>query len=226
MNWKERFEHEGLTKDGHFVLHGGIHAPKYFDSAVPTTRNHPLFNEIVDALCQLVRPNIAQRVTVLGCGKAAFYAHQVAMRLPGMRNIRTRFAFLTRELHGPLLLSYDQGSLLRDERDPRKGADVIFVDDVHTTGATLDSVIDVTNRRGASIRQYITIVNRSKEQIHNYTSEYNLLIESLVNLSDMKLWESRSVCELCAKGIPISTEYGMGRQEFSLLGQPVAKVRK
>lgn len=221
MNWEEVFKKAGIVKKGHYILSSDLHTDIYYDFAVPICQtNNSLFIQIVEGLCELVNPRIPPWLTVVGVGKGAFYAREMAIQLQESRGIPIRFAFFTRGENNQLILRYDQECLFKDPEDNKKGAEIIIMDDAHTTGDTLNSMIGLVNQLGASILQYITIVNRAKAHSHAYSDEYSLLIESLIHPLNLNHWPDRKDCPLCLAGEPFSTAFGQGHKEFHLKGQP------
>lgn len=224
MDWEKKFEKVGVFKDGHFITSSGAHIRRHFDFTVPICRtDNPLFNEIAQSLCELVDPRIQPWLTVVGAGKGAFYAREVARLLQDSRKIPIRFAFFMRDDNRQLFLPYQQDNLFKNPTDSGEIAEIIFVDDVYMTGGTLKGAIRLIKQyKKARIRQCIVIANRAENSSHPYTDEYNLLINSLLHLPT-EHWQDGKDCPLCKEGKPFSTQFGLGQQVFHRLGHPEKK---
>ena len=88
------------------------------------------------------------------------------------------------------------------------GKNVLVVEDVLTTGGSVKKVVETANAIGAKIVGVGALCNRggiSSAELGNVPELY-----ALVNVT-LDAWEE-ATCPLCAKGVPINTNVGKGRE--------------
>ncbi|RJO59679.1 phosphoribosyltransferase [Candidatus Parcubacteria bacterium] len=224
FDWQMHFSQAGIFQTGHYVLSSQKHSKVYANFVKPINLDHGVFQSIVYGLLDLVDCSIFQyvnQVAVLGIGTGAFYAHQFTQQL--FKNllqngrygrITCDFVFAARKPTGDLFLAYDQAKIL-------EGKNVIFVDDVYSTGKTLAEAQRLIKSANGVLVQAIFILNRAPEPLAEVILLEHPMKESGCLLHHpIELWPNRAACPLCQQGVPFSTEYGKGEQEFTLHGQP------
>ncbi len=88
------------------------------------------------------------------------------------------------------------------------GRQILIVEDILTTGGSVLKVVKAVRELGGKVAGVSAICNRGSVT----TSDVGNVPE-LLSLVDVKLdaWEERD-CPLCARGIPINTQVGKGRE--------------
>jgi len=213
----------GVFQKGHFVLSSRGHCREYGNFVVPVNINHRLFELICVGLIDLLNMEIFtinRTAVLLGIGTGAFYAHQMSLKLnrslsrDKSKRMECSFAFAVRRPDGTLTLPYDQSSLINDQA-------VIFVDDVFATGKTYFEVGNLIQNAGGTPMQAVFILNRALPAIDQAARQSNFISQPKCLLHKfLEIWASRETCFLCKQGMPFSTEFGKGPEEFHLHGQP------
>lgn len=91
------------------------------------------------------------------------------------------------------------------------GKKVLVVEDLTTTGGSIQKVVEATRAAGAEVAGVVVLCNRGEvtnEMIGNAPK-----FVSLVHL-ELESWEE-GACELCAKNIPVNTDIGHGKEFLS-----------
>ena len=89
------------------------------------------------------------------------------------------------------------------------GKRVLVVEDVLTTGGSVEKVVWLTRSYGGKVASVAALINRgqvTKEQVGNVPK-----LLSLVNVS-LEAWNPAD-CSLCKKNIPISKDLGKGKNQ-------------
>lgn len=95
------------------------------------------------------------------------------------------------------------------------GKRVLVVEDLFTTGGSVEKVVRAVRELGGHVVGVAGIANRgkvTKEQVGNPDHFYALLDV------EMETYEAAS-CPLCAKGLPINTSLGHGREFLAAQGR-------
>lgn len=88
-----------------------------------------------------------------------------------------------------------------------KGKKVLVVEDITTTGGSVQKVINSIKQAGGTVVAVCVLVNRDPEAINSQSMEV-----SFTALAQIKLqaWDEPD-CPLCKKNVPINTTVGKGR---------------
>ncbi|NLN49295.1 MAG: orotate phosphoribosyltransferase [Clostridiales bacterium] len=166
----------GVLMEGHFILTSGKHSDKYVQCA--KLFQNPMYSEIISSiLAEKLKKYDADLVIAPAVG-GIILSYEIAKQL----NVKSLFA--ERE---------NQMMTLRRGFEIAKGAKVIVVEDVVTTGGSVNEVVDLVNSLGGVITAIGSIVNRSKNNsVFPYPYEYVVQI-------DMESYDKEE-CPLCLKG--------------------------
>ena len=177
----ERVSREsGALREGHFILASGRHASLYLEKF--QVLQHPSETE---RLCSA----IAMRAGALGVETVAgpttggiILAHEVARQL-GAR------AIYAERREGASGREFRRGFALAP------GERVLVVDDIMTTGGSLQETIDAVRAAGGTVAGAAVLVDRS-----GGAARLDVPVEALWRL-DIPSY-SPTECPLCAKGVP------------------------
>jgi len=174
------FRESGALREGHFILASGRHASLYLEKF--QVLQHPSETE---RLCSA----IAMRAGALGVETVAgpttggiILAHEVARQL-GAR------AIYAERREGASGREFRRGFALAP------GERVLVVDDIMTTGGSLQETIDAVRAAGGTVAGAAVLVDRS-----GGAARLDVPVEALWRL-DIPSY-SATECPLCAKGVP------------------------
>src|SRR5437870_2302088 len=174
------FRESGALREGHFILASGRHASLYLEKF--QVLQHPSETE---RLCSA----IAMRAGALGVETVAgpttggiILAHEVARQL-GAR------AIYAERREGASGREFRRGFALAP------GERVLVVDDIMTTGGSLQETIDAVRAAGGTVAGAAVLVDRS-----GGAARLDVPVEALWRV-DIPSY-SATQCPLCAKGVP------------------------
>jgi orotate phosphoribosyltransferase len=174
------FRDSGALRDGHFVLASGKHSPRYLEKFQVLQR--PADTE---RLCAA----IATWASSLGIDTVAgpttggiILAHEVA------RQLGARAIYAERKKRGT-------GRELRRGFSLRPGERVLVVDDIMTTGGSVQDTIAAVRSAGGSVVGAAVLVDRSGGR-----ASLDVEIHALWSLDIPAFLPAE--CPLCAKGVP------------------------
>jgi orotate phosphoribosyltransferase len=176
------FRESGALRDGHFALASGRHSPRYLEKF--QVLQHPAETErLAAAIAAWARSlNIA---TVAGPTTGGIIlAHEVA------RQLGTRAIYAERREDG-VGREFRRGLSL----DP--GERVLVVDDIMTTGGSVQETIDAVRARNGTVAGVAVLVDRS-----GGNARLDVPAHSLWRL-DIPTYAPAD-CPLCAKGAPLN----------------------
>ena len=172
----EIFEKTGVLQEGHFKLSSGLHSDKYLQCAQVLqypVQAQKLADELADRFSDI---EIDVVVGPAMGGVTLSYAVGLAM---GKKTI-----FTERE----------EGDMtLRRGFKLNSGDKVLVVDDVLTTGKSVNEVIEVLDQEGAELAGVATLVDRSGGEI-----EFSAPVKSLLAV-DVTAYEPEE-CPMCEAG--------------------------
>ncbi len=173
------FRESGALREGHFILASGRHSPMYLEKF--QVLQHPLETErLCAAIASWVRLLAAETVAGPTTG-GIILAHEVARQL-GVRAIYAeRRAGAGREFRRGFAL--------------RPGERVVVVDDIMTTGGSVQETIDAVRSAGGEVVGAAVLVDRSGGD-----ARLDAPVEALWRL-DIPTY-APAECPLCTKGIP------------------------
>ncbi len=178
-DWLERFRRFGAVQDGHFLLSSGLHSPAYIQSAL--ILQHPdeaaaLGKALADQL-RSARPDV-----VLGPALGGIViAHEVAQAL-GCRAVFAERA---------------EGQMqLRRGFAVEPGERVLLVEDVVTTGGSVEEVAALIRAAGGQVVGVAALVDRSGGR-----ARFHAPLAALITL-DLPVFPPEA-CPLCRSGEPV-----------------------
>jgi len=176
------FRDSGALREGHFILASGRHSPLYMEKF--QVLQHPVETErLCAALASWASRKLVDIETVAGPTTGGIIlAHEVARQL-GVRAI-----YAERRENGA-------GREFRRGFTLRPGERVVVVDDIMTTGGSVQETIDAVRSAGGRVAGAAVLVDRS-----GGIADVGVPIEALWRL-DIPSY-APGECPLCAKGIP------------------------
>lgn len=188
----------GAFSSGHFVFVSGLHADTYINK----NAIYP-YTEEVSALCR----EIAMRSkgkgieAVVGPATGGIILSQwTAHHLSDIEGRPIYSAYADKDGDGFVIKrGYDE--LIR-------GKKTLVVEDLVTTGSSVRKVVGAARLTGAAIVGAVALCNRGEvtKTAVGDPPEFS----SLVNVH-LEQWPAET-CELCKRGIPVSTELGHGKE--------------
>ncbi|MGQ0550278.1 MAG: orotate phosphoribosyltransferase [Armatimonadota bacterium] len=179
-DWLERFRRFGAVEDGHFLLTSGLHSPVYVQSAL--ILQHP---EEAAALAEALAGRLreAQPEVVIGPALGGIViAHEVA------RALRCRAIFAERA---------DGVMVLRRGFAVAPGERALVVEDVITTGGSVEEVAALVRIAGGQVVGFAALVDRSGGR-----ARLDAPLAALITL-DLPACPPEA-CPLCRQGEPMS----------------------
>lgn len=175
----EIFEKTGAVLKGHFLLTSGLHSDTYIQCA--KVLQYPeytslLVREIADAF----KDDGIE--LVVGPAMGGILVAYEAGRLLGVP------AIFTERENGKMTL--------RRGFDIPKGAKVLVVEDVVTTGGSVREVIDIVRDKGAQVAGVGLLVDRSAGKV-----DFGVKKAAVLTL-DVKTYEPGERCPMCGTGAP------------------------
>ena len=175
----EIFRETGVMLDGHFLFTSGRHGDKYMQCA-QLFRFPQYTDEILEDLAK--RFEGEQIDLVIGPAVGAVQMSFAMARILGSENI-----FAERE-NGVMTL--------RRGFHIEPGQKVLVVEDVVTTGGSVQEVLELVHKAGGDVVGVCVVVDRTNGQI-----DLGERLESVVSL-DLKSY-APDECPLCKEGIPL-----------------------
>ena len=173
------FRESGALREGHFILASWRHSPLYLEKF--QVLQHPVDTErLCAAIASWVRLLNADTVAGPTTG-GIILAHEVARQL-GLRAIYAE------------RLANGTGREFRRGFALRSGERVVVVDDIMTTGGSVQETIDAVRSAGGEVVGAAVLVDRSGGEAH-----LDVPIQALWRL-DIPNY-APAECPLCAKGI-------------------------
>lgn len=175
----ELFKEKNALLEGHFLLTSGLHSPMYLQCA--KVLQYP---DIAQKLCSQLAQNYLKSnidVVVSPAVGGLIVGHEVA------RALKVRAIFAER-VDGKM--AFKRGFELN------KDDNVLVVEDVVTTGGSLNEIIQLLKEKGCNIVGVGSLVDRSGGKV-----KFEIEKISLLNL-DIQNYPSQS-CSLCDKKTPL-----------------------
>jgi orotate phosphoribosyltransferase len=189
----------GAFRSGHFVFTHGRHSDSYVnkDALYPYTHD-------TSKLCKEMAERFAKKnidVVVGPAIGAAILSQWVAYHLTETYGHEVYGAYADKDGQGGFILKRGYDQIVKGKR-------ILVVEDLTTTGGSIKKVVETARAAGGVIVGAIAIVNRGGVERAQVGNPEEVL--SLVNLH-LESWDEAD-CELCKKGIPVSTDIGHGRE--------------
>jgi orotate phosphoribosyltransferase len=183
------FRSSGAVLDGHFLLTSGLHSPLYWEKF--RILEHP---ESASTLCSMIASyfkNTGVQVVAGPTTGGIILAFEVAKQM-GLRCI-----FAEKEESGKR--AFRRGFVLN------KGEKVLVVDDILTTGKSINEVLETVAEHGGKVVGIAVLVDRSEHTIDFGTT----LFSCLRSVTSAYLPQD---CPLCQQNIPL-VKPGSSRQK-------------
>lgn len=175
------FEKTGAVLDGHFLLSSGLHSPRYVQCAL--VLQYPDQATRLGALLARHFSQAQPQVVLAPAIGGIIVAHEVA------RALGARAMFAERK-HADMQLR--RGFHLAP------GERVVVVEDVVTTGESLNEVVQIALNRGAHVVGVGSLINRGRGLLF----PLGLKLQSLITL-EIPTYQPGE-CPLCQQGIPFT----------------------
>jgi orotate phosphoribosyltransferase len=173
------FHETGVWQEGHFLLTSGQHSGNYLQCA--KVLQYPQYTEV---LCREIARRFAEDKIDLVAAPAIggiLIAYEVA------RHLKTKMLFTER---------VGKEMTLRRGFTLEPGAKVLVVEDVITTGGSVQEVIDLLQKQGGNISGVATFVDRSGGKV-----KFLPRTEALLSLEVTSY--SPEECPLCQAGLAV-----------------------
>ena len=177
---EEIFVSSGAVLKGHFLLTSGLHSPVYWEKFQVLQ-----FPEYTEQLCGMIASNFRDYGVELVAGPTTggiILAHEVA------RQMGTRAIYAEK--------SDDGSRTFRRGFTINRGEKVLIVDDILSTGGSIDDVIKAVTARGGEVVGVGVLVNRSGEGINFGVPLYSC------HRTTVKTYTPEN-CPQCASGEPL-----------------------
>ena len=174
------FRTTGAVLDGHFILTSGLHSPVYWEKF--RILEHP---EYTQKLCAMIADRFRNEHIDVVAGPTTggiILAFEVAKQM-GVRCI-----FAEKEDNGKR--SFRRGFVLND------GERVLVVDDVLTTGKSVNEVIEAVAARNGCVTGIGILVDRSEKDL-NFGAPLFSCLRSVTPAYRLE------ECPLCKRGLPL-----------------------
>lgn len=173
------FKETGALLEGHFLLTSGLHSPQYFQCA--KVLQYP---QHAQKLCWEIAYNfMTEKVeVVIGPALGGIIVAQEVARL-----IHARAIFAERE---------DGKMTLRRGFEIKSGERVLAVEDVVTTGGSINEVIDLARGAGAALVGVGFLVDRSQQRLRFDVPKFAVVTMDVVTFA-------AESCPLCQQGLPL-----------------------
>ncbi len=175
----EIFEKAEALLKGHFLLSSGLHSDLYFEKF--QVLQHP---EYVEILCQKLASLFKDdkiEVVVGPTTGGIIIAYEVA------KNLKTRSIFAETE---------GEGRVLKRGFNLKKGERVLIVDDILTTGKSINEVIDLVRRHDGDVVGIGVLLDRSGGKV-----DFGYPLKPLA-VTEVKNYPPEE-CPLCKSGEPL-----------------------
>lgn len=177
------FREAGAFREGHFVLASGKHSPRYLEKfqVLQWPRETERLCAAIAEEAEAFRPATVAGPTTGGI----ILAHEVARQL-GLRAV-----YAERDE------STGSGRTFRRGFQLATGERVLVVDDIMTTGGSVQETIDAVNRAGAEVVGAAVLVDRS-----GGGARLGVPLHALWSL-DIPAYDAGE-CPLCARGVAVT----------------------
>ncbi len=173
------FKESRALLDGHFLLTSGLHSPQYFQCAKVLQYPQHAQKLCWEIACNFMTDKINTVITPAMGGIVV--AQEVA------RLIKARSIFAERE-NGKMTLR--RGFDLTPEEN------VLVVEDVVTTGGSVNEIMELVQQSGASLMGVGLLVDRSQGKVKFPVKSYSLFTMDVITYS-------ADECPLCNQGVPL-----------------------
>lgn len=202
----------GAFRAGHFVLTSGRHSDSYVNKDAMYAYTHDL-----SALCKTIAERVKDRDIEVVAGPAvaaAILAQWVAYHLTNLTKREVYAVYADKDRSTGSGQAGKGGFVIKRGYDQlMRGKKTLIVEDLTTTGGSIKKVVEAARAAGAEVAGAFAIVNRG--EVGKAQVGAPPFFEQLVTVH-LESWEE-DACELCAKGIPVNTDVGHGKE---FIGSP------
>jgi orotate phosphoribosyltransferase len=181
LSAQEIFEKSGAVLKGHFLLTSGLHSPIYWEKF--QVLQYPQYTQ---ELCRQIAEHFRNQDVQVVAGPTTggvILAFEVGRQL-GVRGI------FAEKQEGNSERAFRRGfNIARGER-------VLLVDDILTTGSSVQQVVDAINKLEGKLVGIGVLVDRSDKPL-----DFNVPLFSCVRSATLTYKPEQ--CPLCAAGIPL-----------------------
>jgi orotate phosphoribosyltransferase len=172
------FKEKGALLEGHFLLSSGLHSPVYLQCA--KVLQYP---DIAEKLCSQLAENFKEKIDVVISPAVGgiVVGQEVA------RALKTRAIFAERA---------EDKMALRRGFELKRGENVLAIEDVVTTGGSLNEIIQLAKVQGCNIIGVGSLIDRSGGKV-----KFGVKKVALLTL-EIKTYPEES-CPLCKNGLPL-----------------------
>src|SRR3989338_3924826 len=185
----------GAFRSGHFVFTHGRHSHSDFKKDALYLYTHD-----TSKLCKAMAERFAAKGIEVVIGPAigaAILSQWVADHLADMTGHEVYGAYADKDGPGGFILRRGYDALV-------KGKKVLVVEDLTTTGGSVKKVVEAVRAAGSEVVGVVVLANRGGVTAKDIGDPP--VFEALVDV-ELESWEAAD-CELCKKGIPVSTDVG------------------
>ncbi len=196
------FERVGAFRKGHFVFTSGRHADTYInkDAIYPYTRETSV---LCEAMAEQFKNDRIDVVVGPAVG-AAVLSQWTAFHLSQMNGRDVLAVYADKDGQGGFILKRGYDRLSAGKR-------VLVVEDLVTTGGSVLKVVSALREVGAEVVGVSVVANRGNVKAEQVGSPARFT--SLVHIQ-LDSW-SEEECAQCARGVPVNTDVGHGREYLS-----------
>lgn len=177
-------QHSHAYQEGHFRLAGGRHTNRYVQCA-HVTQNAAVTEKVCRALAEKCSNRSFDLVVSPALG-GMILGYEMS-RILGIHYVYTE--------------RRDGAMTLRRGFSISKGAHVLIVEDVVTTGGSVREVMEIVRAFGGEVEQVACLVDRSNGKV-----DLGVPFTSLISY-EVEIWPETN-CPLCSQGIPITKPAG------------------
>ena len=168
---------------GHFKLTSGKHSEWYFEK-IRLIEKPAVVEKIVDLLVDKISREVADFDYVVSPAYGA-----IAIGFLAALKLRRKFAFTQR---------VEEKMSLRTGFSVEEGSRAVIIEDILTTGGSLQEVVESLKARGVEVAGIYVLVDRSGGTIPVEGKAVNSLLALKVEAFDPE------VCPFCKKGLPLT----------------------
>ncbi len=188
-----------VVSNSHFVYVSGKHAPTYInkDYVYPHTKYVSRITKIIAEKYKEIDIEVVAGPSIGGIILAQWTAHHLSL----LKGKEILSVYTEKQPDKDQIFTRGYGAYV-------KGKNVLIVEDIVTTGASLKKVIDSVIKEGGKVLATCSIVN--KDPI-NINPEFIGVPYDYLTIVDVDVYEEEN-CPLCKDGVPINTTLGHGKR--------------
>lgn len=189
------FVESGALRGGHFALKSGRHADRYLEK-FQVLQYPEAVSELCAAFAERVRDGAGRPLVDVVVGPTTggvILAFETARQL----GVRGLFAEEVRDAGGQTRREFRRGFRVEP------GERVLLVDDILTTGGSLQAMLPPIEAAGAELALALVLVDRSggTREVASAAGGRTYPVEALWSL-DLPTWEP-AACPVCGAGLPL-----------------------